>query len=438
MNTTVANIGLVLLFVLVGGVFAATEIALVSLREGQLRNLERRGVRGVRTAALARDPNRFLSAVQIGVTVAGFLSAAYGASTIAPALVPALESWGLPHGVAATASLVSTTLVIAYLSLILGELVPKRVALQRATEVSLLTAPPLDRFAAVMRPVIWLLSVSTDALVRIFGGDPAAKGEAITHEELRDLLVGHAALADGERRILAEVFDAGQRSLVEVMRPRTDVDFLPGGTSLAMARQLALERGHSRYPVTGSSFDEVVGFVHLRDLLLADEHVVTTVAEVSRPVLQLPASKPALAALAEMRRDNLQIAIVVDEYGGTAGIVTLEDIVEEVVGEIGDEFDARHTPDAPSRRPRSVDGLLITEDFERDTGIAVPDGPYETVAGFVLHRLERLPQLGDTITVDGAELTVSALDGRRISRLRITVPWPVPPAPEVGTTPQRR
>ncbi|MFE5703397.1 CNNM domain-containing protein [Rhodococcus koreensis] len=170
MSTTVANIGLVLLFVLVGGVFAATEIALVSLREGQLRNLERRGVRGVRTAALARDPNRFLSAVQIGVTVAGFLSAAYGASTIAPALVPALETWGLPHGVAATASLVSTTLVIAYLSLIVGELVPKRIALQRATEVSLLTAPPLDRFATVMRPVIWLLSVSTDAVVRIFGG----------------------------------------------------------------------------------------------------------------------------------------------------------------------------------------------------------------------------------------------------------------------------
>ena len=148
------------------------------------------GSRGARTAALARNPNRFLSAVQIGVTVAGFLSAAYGASTIAPALVPTLESWGLPTGATTATALIGTTLVIAYLSLILGELVPKRIALQRATGVSLLTAPTLDRFAIVMRPVIWLQSTSTDLLVRLLGGDPKATNEAITHEELRDLVLG--------------------------------------------------------------------------------------------------------------------------------------------------------------------------------------------------------------------------------------------------------
>ncbi|MDJ0419822.1 hemolysin family protein [Rhodococcus opacus] len=421
MNDTVVNAGLVLLFVLVGGVFAATEIALVSLREGQIRNLERRGGRGMRTATLARNPNRFLSAVQIGVTVAGFLSAAYGASTLAPALVPALEEWGLPSGPASATALVGTTLVIAYLSLILGELVPKRIALQRATEVSLLTAPALDRFATVMRPVIWLLSVSTDLLVRILGGDPKATNEAITHEELRDLVIGHTAIAEDERRILSEVFDAGQRSLAEVMRPRTDVQFLPAHTPVTQAGRQALEWGHSRYPVIGSSFDDIVGFVHLRDLLRADESEATTVADVCRPVLQLPASKPALAALSDMRHDNRQIAIVVDEYGGTAGIATLEDIVEEIVGEIGDEYDDP-TVAEPSRMPprRHVDGLLIVEDFEEATGIALLDGPYETVAGFLLHRLQRVPQLGDSITFDGHTLTVSALDGRRISRIRVT------------------
>lgn len=322
MNDTVVNVGLVLVFVLVGGVFAATEIALVSLREGQIRNLERAGGRGARTAALARNPNRFLSAVQVGVTVAGFLSAAYGASTLAPDLIPTFESWGLPDEAASATALIGTTLVIAYLSLILGELVPKRIALQRTTGVALLTAPTLDRFATAMRPVIWLLSVSTDLLVRLLGGDPKAKNEAITHEELRDLVIGHAAIAESERRILAEVFDAGHRTLIEVMRPRTDVDFLPADTLLTRAREQALASGHSRYPVTGASFDDIAGFVHLRDLLLADPHTVTTVADLCRPVLQLPASKPALAALTEMRRDNLQIAIVVDEYGGTAGIVT--------------------------------------------------------------------------------------------------------------------
>ena len=203
MNEIVVNIVLVLAFVLIGGGFAATEIALVSLREGQIRRLEQRGGRGARTAALARNPNRFLSAVQIGVTVAGFLSAAYGASTIAPAVSPALQSWGLPPAAASITALVGTTLVISYLSLILGELAPKRIALQRSTGVSLLTAPALDRFATVMRPAIWFLSLSTDLLVRLVGGDPKIKGEAITHEELRDLLIGHNAIAEDERRILS-------------------------------------------------------------------------------------------------------------------------------------------------------------------------------------------------------------------------------------------
>lgn len=423
MNEIVVNGALVLAFVLMGGVFAATEIALVSLREGQIRRLEQRGGRGVRTAALARNPNRFLSAVQIGVTVAGFFSAAYGASTIAPAVSPALVSWGLPAAAASISALVGTTLVISYLSLILGELVPKRIALQRATGVSLLTAPVVDRFATAMRPVIWVLSVSTDLLVRLVGGDPKAKGEDITHEELRDLLIGHKAIAEDERRILSEVFDAGHRSLAEVMRPRTDVDFLSADTALSLAREQALQWGHSRYPVTKSSHDDISGFVHLRDLLLADERTVNTVADVCRPVLHLPGCKPALAALTDMRRENLQIAIVVDEYGGTAGIVTLEDIVEEIVGEIRDEYDDPAVPDVSTIPKRQrVDGLLLADDFEALTGISLPAGPYDTVAGFLLHRLQRLPQLGDTVVFDGHGLTVSALDGRRISGIRVTHP----------------
>lgn len=423
MNDIVLNIILVLVFIVIGGGFAATEIALVSLREGQIRRLERRGGRSARTAALARNPNRFLSAVQIGVTVAGFLSAAYGASTIAPAVSPALQSWGLPPAAASITALIGTTLVISYLSLILGELVPKRIALQRSTGVSLLTAPALDRFATVMRPAIWLLSLSTDLLVRLMGGDPKVKAEAITHEELRDLLIGHNAIAEDERHILSEVFDAGHRSLVEVMRPRTDVDFLSSDTALPLAREQALQWGHSRYPVAGTSFDDIVGFVHLRDLLLANEHTASIVSDMCRPVLHLPGCKPALAALTEMRRENLQIAIVVDEYGGTAGIVTLEDIVEEIVGEIGDEYDEPTTPAvSPIQKRQRVDGLLLVDDFESATGITLPAGPYDTVAGFLLHRLQRVPQLGDTVVFEGHRLTVSTLDGRRISGIRVIHP----------------
>lgn len=417
---------LVLVFIVVGGVFAATEIALVSLREGQIRALEQRSHRGRRAAGLARNPNRFLSSVQIGVTVAGFFSAAFGASTLAPSFAPTLEDWGLSVAAADAVALIGTTLVISYLSLVLGELVPKRIALQNATGVALVTAPPLDRFATLVRPVIWFLSVSTNVLVRVLGADPTRKSEEITPGELRELVLGHGGIADEERRVHSEVFDVGQRTLTEVMRPRTEVDFLSADIPVRRARGEALALGHSRYPVVGSSLDDIVGFVHVRDLLLADPDRTPTVGQLCRPILRLPGSKPALAALSLMRRGNEQILLVVDEYGGTAGIATLEDIVEEVVGEIRDEFDPLPSsgPSGADDAVRAIDGLLLVEDFEKETGATVPVGPYETVAGYVLYRLQRLPRLGDRVDVDGYRLTVSELDGRRIAALRLSGPRP--------------
>uniref|UniRef100_UPI0030FB986E hemolysin family protein n=1 Tax=Nocardioides salarius TaxID=374513 RepID=UPI0030FB986E len=219
---TLLNLGLVLLFVMVGGVFAGTEIALVSLRESQLDQLDKRGGRGARVASVARDPNRFLAAVQIGVTVAGFFSAAYGASTLAPDFAPALVALGLPTGAADTLALVVLTLAIAYTSLVLGELVPKRIALQRSASVAGLVGPPLDRFATLVRPVVWFLSLSTNAVVRVLGGDPHAASEEMSDEELRYLVDQHQGLEPAERQILTDVFDAGDSTLREVMRPRGD------------------------------------------------------------------------------------------------------------------------------------------------------------------------------------------------------------------------
>ncbi len=267
---TFLNVGLVLLFVLVGGVFAATEIALVSLRESQLVSMERTGARGVRVAQVARDPNRFLAAVQIGVTVAGFFSAAYGGSTLAPDLAPYLVDLGMGEDAAQTTALVVLTLVIAYLSLVLGELVPKRLALQKAAPLSLAVAPVLDKFATAMRPVIWLLSLSTNALVRLLGGDPHATSEQLSEEELRDLVSTHEDLDEEERRILSDVFAATETNVKEVMRPRTDVSFIDGGLTLAEAAAQVRDMPYSRYPVTGEGFDDVLGFLHVRDLLAID------------------------------------------------------------------------------------------------------------------------------------------------------------------------
>ncbi|RXR25475.1 HlyC/CorC family transporter [Oerskovia turbata] len=427
------NVALVLMFVLVGGVFAGTEFALVSLRDSQIDQLERRGPRGARVAGVARDPNRFLAAVQIGVTVAGFLSAAYGASTLAPDFVPALESIGLPTGLASTVSLVALTLAISYLSLVLGELVPKRIALQRSAQFALVVGPPLDRFATAMRPVIWLLSRSTDVVVRLLGGNPTARSEEMTEEELRDLVIAHEALPEDERRILTDVFSAAKRSVVESMRPRGEVVFLPGDLTLPEAAAIVRSQPYSRYPVTGEDFDDVVGFLHVRDLLGApgdDDGAasagagaapgaaarVRTVRDVARTVLELPGTNQLLPSLALMRRTGVHLAIVVDEYGGTDGIITLEDLVEELVGDIRDEYDPAHAPLAEG----DFDAGLTIEAFAEESGVRLDDGPYETVAGFVISRLGRLGAVGDTVEVPGHRLTVTAVEDRRIRQVTLS------------------
>ncbi len=422
MNGTLTSVLLVLGFLLVGAVFAAAEIALVSLREGQVRALSARGKRGERLARLAADPNRFLAAVQIGVTLAGFLSAAFGAATLADDLAPVLVGWGLDEGAAAAVALVAITLAVSYASLVLAELVPKRLALQRAEGVSLALAPGLDRIATLFRPVIWLLSHSTDLVVRLVGGDPDAAREQISEEELRELVIAHETLGEEERRIVEEVFAAGERQLREVMVPRTEVDFIDAATPVYKAVRLAAGQPHSRYPVIRGSSDEVVGFVHVRDLF--DPHIAqrsVRVGDLVRDLAFLPGTKRLLPALSEMRAAGHHLAIVVDEYGGTAGIVTLEDLVEELVGDIRDEYDvAAEQP--PYRRGGvdEVDGMLNLEDFADETGITLPDGPYETVAGFVTAALGHLPQVGETVDVDAHRLAVTRLEGRRVAQLRVT------------------
>jgi putative hemolysin len=415
---TLLNLGLVVLFVLIGGVFAATEIALVSLRDSQLTQLERASARGAKVAAVARDPNRFLSAVQIGVTVAGFFSAAYGGSTLAPDVAPVFTGLGVGDDAAEAVALVVMTLLIAYLSLVLGELVPKRLALQRSARVSLLVAPPLDKFATAMRPAIWLLSRSTNAVVRLVGADPNATNDELSKDELRDLVSTHEGLGEQERELLKEVFAASRTKLKEVMRPRADVEFLSGGLPLPDAVDRVTAAPYSRYPVTGENFDDIVGFLHVRDLLdlRSDDH--RTVADVQREILVLPGSSRVLPAVSTMRQSGTHLAVVVDEYGGTDGIVTLEDLVEELVGEIRDEYD-EPSADPISCEASPLEAGLSIEEFAERTGIELPDGAYETAAGFVIARLGRIPKPGDHVELGETTLRVEDMDGLRVARLSI-------------------
>jgi putative hemolysin len=417
------SIGMIAALIVLGAIFVAAEIALVSLRESQIKQIATRGKRGAKVASVASNPNRLLATLQVGVTVTGFLSAALGADRLGDHFIPWLESRGLSSDSASTASLIGLTFIIAYFSLVFGELVPKRVALYRTEQIAMYSAGFIDIVAKIFRPVIWVLSHSTSAVVRIFGIDPKEQRSQISEEELLDLVAGHAALTDEERDIVEEVFNASERQVHEVMVPRTEVDFMDASLTVGKAISLAIEKAHSRYPVIRGSSDEVVGFIHVRDLLdtsLANNNA--KIQELARNIMYLPGTKAILPALTEMRNQRQHLAIVLDEYGGTDGIVTLEDLVETLIGDIRDEYDTdegdvsqeSHTGDF------EVDGLISLEDLMEETGIELPEGPYETASGFVMNFLGRIPVVNDIVGVNGVRITVLSMEGKRAGRLLIS------------------
>ncbi len=438
MSKVVVEIIIVLVIACIGGFFAASEMALVSLREGQVRALAKRGKRGQRAARLAQDPNRFFSAVQIGVTLATLVTGAYGAETLAAALKSWLvEQQHMSAAWAGPVSFIAVTICITFVSLILGELAPKRIGLQRAPRLALLAAPLLDRIATLARPVVWLLTATTNLVVAVLGGDPRVGRQAMTEQEVRELVTSTHTLSQDERHIVGEVFDAGKRQIREVLVPRTEVVFLDAETPVAEAAVIAMGVPHSRLPVYQDTYDNVTGFVHVRDLLgpgVTKDSM--PVSRISRPVKFLPISKTVLSSLSEMRRERAHLAIVVDDYGGTAGIVTLEDLVEELIGDIRDEYDIEQ--DQATRLPAgdvAVDGLLNLDEFTEQTGVELPEGPYETAAGYVLAVLGNLPSEGDSVQVAGRTITVIELDGRRIARLRVTANVPAPAVPAAPAAP---
>jgi len=421
MGTFWQTMAIVLLFTIVGGIFAAAETALITLRDSQVKKLAASGRRGRRLEKLMLNPNRFLGAVQVGVTFAGFLSAGYGASRIVPVFAPNIVEWGLSESAAETIAFVLATLLIAYLSLVVGELTPKRLAIQHAERYSLLLVTLVDFIARITAPFIWLLSHSSDALLRILGGDPNAGKEQISGEELRGMVAMHQDLTHAERELIDDVFDAGEREIREIMIPRTEVAFLDADLPVFKAVKIVADKPHSRYPVSDDSEDDVLGFVHVRDLLDPEiRERSIRVGDLVRDVARLPGTKHVIPALTDMRATNAHMAIVVDEYGGTAGIITMEDLVEELIGDIRDEYDTDASEGViPPGKDVVVDGLLNLDDFLEETLMELPDGPYDTAAGFMASQLGRIPMVGDEIVIEAGTLTVLEMDGRRVSRIRV-------------------
>lgn len=411
------DIGLITVLLLLNGLFAGSELALVSLREGQLRTLERSSGRRERALVrLARDPNRYLGTIQLGITLAGYLASATAAVTLAQPLVPALTFLG---GAAEAVAIASVTVVLAAVNIIVGELVPKRLAMQYPARWALLVASPLDRLATVTSPMVWLLSRATDVLVRILGGRSESSDGQLSAEELQELVAVQRVLTPEQREMIAGALEIHERVLREILIPRRSVVALPSDVSLQEARTLLVSSGHSRAPVVRSrDLDEVIGVVHLRDLLVEQGSLESAV----RPILEIPDSLPVSEALRRFKAEREQFALVVDERGGSAGIVTLEDVLEEIVGEIYDETDrdvsaAQWMPDGTIALP----GSFPIHDLE-DLAVRLEDAPpgdYATVAGLVLMALGRIPAAGEKVTLADWSVEVSGMDGNAITEVRL-------------------
>ncbi|MGA8113122.1 MAG: hemolysin family protein [Actinocatenispora sp.] len=419
------RIALVLLLVLINAVFAGSEMALVSLREGQIRRLERTSRGGRVLARLARDPNRYLATIQIGITLAGFLASASAAVALAEPLV---EPLGFLGSAAEPVSIVAVTMVLTFVTLVIGELAPKRVAMQRAEGWALLAARPLDVLSTVSRPVVWLLGRATDLVVRLSGSNPRAVRDEVTAEELRDMVATQRSLSVDQRMIISGAFEVADRILRDILLPRREVFTLPAQMPATTALATLGASGHTRAPVVGPmGLDEVVGVVHMRDLL----DTTGTVAARTREPLFLPDLLPVTDAIVRMRRQHQQFALVVNELGGADGIVTMEDLVEEIVGEIYDETDS--DDEAIIREPGGA--LLVRGGYPihdlPDLGVQLDqddDGGYTTIAGLILDRLGHIPTAaGETVTLPGFTAEIAEVTGRAITQVRLR------PRPEATT-----
>ncbi len=415
------DIALIGFLVLLNAGFAGSEMALVSLREGQLKQLEREGgAPALRLVRLARDPNRFLATIQIGITLAGFLASATAAVSLAEPLVPHLAGLGSAAEPSAVAGL---TLVLTFVTLVLGELAPKRLAMQLALPWALAVARPLDVLSTISRPAVALLGTSTDAVVRLLGGKPESEAEAISPEELRDLVTSHRDLNEEQRQIISGALEIHERMLREVLVPRGSVVTLSADATLSEARAAMAESGHSRVPVTRRQhLDHVVGIAHWSAVVEGGSAPVGTVASAA---MMLPDTVRVSEALRQFKAERQQIALVIDEHGSVDGIVTLEDLLEELVGEIWDETDrdvlgAEHGADGSVLLP----GTFPIHNLE-DVGAHLPSagGDYTTVAGLVLMYLGRVPEApGDRVEVDGWAIEVLDVAHHAITRVRLTPP----------------
>jgi len=425
----VIEILVIILLTLLEGFFVAAEIALVSIRRSRVDQLVDEGnARARRVRRLLDDPGRFLAVSQLGLTVIGFFASAFAAVSLTDGLTRLMTSAGIGEGTATGLALVIVTIILALFTIIFAELVPKTLALANAERVALALAVPVEFLARALGPVIALLTGVTRAIAGLLGATVTSEAQ-ITAEELR-LIVERGGeqgvLEAEEEQMINAVIELGERRLHEVMIPRIAIVALPARSTLEEAIDVVVDEGHSRIPVYDDSIDEVVGILYAKDLLPflktgADPH--PEIRSLLRPPVFVPESMTVDDLLHEFQRRKVHIAIVLDEYGGTAGLVTIEDLLEEIVGEIQDEFDTEEPMVVRiSDDEARIDGRADVDDLAELFGITLgleDEDEYDTVGGLIYHRIGGVPRPGDQVLVDGLTLTVETTDGRRVGKVLV-------------------
>jgi putative hemolysin len=413
------RIVVVLLLVLGSALFVAAEYALITARRARLEERAARGGRGARAALrLMDEPVRFISATQLGITVFAILVGAIGEPLISDLMEPPLST---------TVSFFIAFAILTYLSVVLGELVPKAVALQKAEALAAILSVPLDLLGRIAHPIVWLLQVSASAVLRVLRVKPAPAGMiAYTREDIRHSVAAAedvGELQEAEEEMLYKVFDFASKEVSAVMVPRPDVVAISVEMAPEEALRAVVDSPYTRYPVYRESLDDVVGILHVRDLFGAMHDVGIASVELEsivRPAYVVPETKDLAALLADFRREKQHMAIVIDEYGDMDGIVTLEDVLEQIVGEIEDEFDL---PDTSVERVDEthirIDGTFTIDDFNEEFGTELEQEDFHTMAGLVFGELGRAAEVGDSVHADGLRLTVLEVDGTRIMKIEV-------------------
>jgi CBS domain containing-hemolysin-like protein len=416
----------VLLLVTINAFFVAAEFALVAVRRTRIDEMVMGGDHKARIVQGALDHlDRYIAGTQLGITLASLALGWVGEPAVASILDRVLELLGMPMpppGVHTAASLAVGFLILTFLHIVLGELAPKSVALVRPESVSRLVATPLVVFSRVMAPLIWMFNGAANALLSAFNITRASDMQGHSPDELRILVMQARAqgrLNESDTAMLAGVFDFHNKKARDVMRPRTEVVALHADCSEDEVRRIVKEERYSRYPVITESLDDVVGVFLAKDLWLSESTTPFSLKALTRECLYVPDSRLAERVLDDLRKTRAHMAVVLDEYGGTAGIITMEDLIEEVIGDIADEYDFAARTSIEADGVLELDGTMSLIDVRSDHRVQIPEGDWTTLGGYAFAQLGRLPRMGDRVPVPGGELEVIAMDGRRIAALRV-------------------